>query len=119
MGVGADQWDGKLAVDCKSVVDLSPLELVVPCRLVLEGRAIGSLGTDWKMERIHGSWEGIGGAKISALATGQWSKTGEWGVDLTLDPVDLAWCLFISTRRSCDFLDTEAPWPWSSKYPRP
>lgn len=90
VGVGADQWDGKLTVDCKSVVDLSPLELVVPCRLVLEGRAIGSLGTDWKMERIHGSWEGIGGAKISALATGQWSKTGEWGVDLTLDPVDLA-----------------------------
>jgi len=90
VGVGADQWDGKLTVDCKSVVDLSPLELVAPCQLVLEGRAIGSLGTDWKMERIHGSWEGIGGAKISAMATGQWAKKGEWCVDLALDPVDLA-----------------------------
>ena len=90
VGVGADQWDGKLTVDCKSVVDLSPLELVVPCQLVLEGRAIGSLGTDWKIERFHGSWEGIGGAKISAMATGQWAKKGEWGVDLALDPVDLA-----------------------------
>ncbi|NBR96529.1 MAG: DUF748 domain-containing protein, partial [Verrucomicrobia bacterium] len=90
VGVGADQWDGKLTVDCKSVVDLSPLELVVPCQLVLEGRAIGSLGTDWKIERFHGSWEGIGGAKISAMATGQWAKKGEWCVDLALDPVDLA-----------------------------
>lgn len=89
-GLGIDQWKGKLAVDIGTVVDLSPLELVAPCRLVVQGDGSGFLGDEWKIEKMHGSWEGVGGVKLSTLASGQRNKSGDWELDLNLDPVDLA-----------------------------
>ena len=88
--LGVDQWKGNLAVDVGTVVDLSPLELVAPCRLVVQGQGSGFLGEEWRIEKMHGSWEGVGGVKLSTLASGQRNKSGDWELDLNLDPVDLA-----------------------------
>ena len=52
-GLGIDQWKGKLAVDVGTVVDLSPLELVAPCRFVVQGQGSGFLGEDWKIEKMQ------------------------------------------------------------------
>ncbi len=90
IGVEVDRWKGRLAVDIGTVVDLSPLELVAPCRLIVEGEGSGFLGDEWKIEKMHGSWEGVGGVKLSTLASGQRNKSGDWELDLNLDPVDLA-----------------------------
>lgn len=89
-GMGVDEWTGKLAVDMGTVVDFSPLELLAPCRLVVEGKGSGFLGEDWKIETMHGSWQGVGGVQLSTLVTGQRSGSGDWKLDLQLDPVDLA-----------------------------
>lgn len=82
-------WEGQLTVDLNTVVDFSPVELVAPCRLVLQGQISSSPDGDWKMEKMHGAWEGVGGVKVATSATGQWNRVGDWGVDLSLDPVDL------------------------------
>ncbi len=86
----AFRWSGQLTADLSTVVDFSPVELVAPCRLVLQGQLSNSAEGDWIVEKMHGAWEGVGGAKVATSATGQWSRAGDWGVDLSLDPVDLS-----------------------------
>ena len=72
-------WEGQLTVDLSTVVDFSPLELVAPCRLVLQGKISSAPDGNWRMEKMHGAWEGVGGAKVAASATGQWNQAGDWG----------------------------------------
>ena len=84
-----DHWTGNLITDIATVVDLSPAELIVPCRFKLEGMATRKGSGDWKMDKMQGSWEGIGGVKLSTYANGFWNESGDWSVDLRLDPVDL------------------------------
>ena len=84
-----DHWTGDLVADIATVVDLSPAELIVPCRFKLEGMATRKESGDWKMDKMQGSWEGIGGVKLSTSASGFWNQSGDWSADLRLDPVDL------------------------------
>jgi len=84
-----DHWTGNLITDIATVVDLSPAELIVPCRFKLEGMATRKESGDWKIDKMQGSWEGIGGVKLSTYANGFWNHSGDWLADLRLDPVDL------------------------------
>ncbi|MCX6936210.1 MAG: hypothetical protein NTZ01_08515 [Verrucomicrobia bacterium] len=86
---GGDQWDANLSADVATVVDFSPAELVVPCRLVLDGRATATPSGDWNVESMRGSWEGVGGVKLAASATGRWAASGDWASEVQLDPVNL------------------------------
>ena len=89
-GAGLDRWSGTLSADVATVVDIAHLDLVAPCRLALDGQVTVSTGGDWKVEKVHGSWEGVGGAKVAATAVGGWSSKGSWEMNLNLDPVNLA-----------------------------
>ena len=89
-GAGLDRWSGTCSADVATVVDMAHLDLVAPCRLALDGQVTVSTGGDWKVEKVHGSWEGVGGAKVAAMAVGGWSSQGNWEMNLNLDPVNLA-----------------------------
>ena len=89
VGMTGDKWEANLTVDVATVVNFSPAELIVPCRLTLEGQATSQVGGGWSVDRLHGSWEGVGGVKLATSAKGQWSPTGDWAADLKLEPIDL------------------------------
>lgn len=86
---GGDQWDLSLTTDVTQVVDLSPMEMVVPCRLVLEGTGnLSSIG-DWTLKELRSSWEGVGIAPLTLKINGEIKKSGLWNVNLNLEPLSL------------------------------
>jgi hypothetical protein len=86
---GGDQWDLNLTTDVNKVVDLSPMELVVPCRLGLKGRVNMSSGGDWTLKELRSSWEGVGVAPVGIHINGEFKKSGEWSANLNLEPLSL------------------------------
>ena len=84
-----DQWDLNLTTDVTKVVDLSPLELVVPCRLGLKGRIHMSSGGDWTLHELRSSWEGVGMAPVGIHINGELKKSGQWSANLNLEPLSL------------------------------
>ena len=88
-GSTGDQWEANLTIDVATVVDFSPAELVVPCRLALDGQATIQGGGGVTVDRLQGSWEGVGGVKLASSAKGQWTAVGDWAADLKLEPIDL------------------------------
>ena len=86
---GGDQWDLSLTTDVTKVVDYSPMELVVPCRLALVGQGNLSSGGDWTLQELRSSWEGVGVAPVALNINGEMKKSGEWSANLDLEPLSL------------------------------
>lgn len=86
---GAEVWDLKLTTDVSTVVDLSPWELVSPCRLVVKGFAGRSPKGDWKVEGLEVDWQGVGGIRLAARIGGTFGADGNWSAVVDLKPTDL------------------------------
>ncbi|MEY5062573.1 MAG: hypothetical protein RLZZ112_537, partial [Verrucomicrobiota bacterium] len=86
---GGDVWDLKLTTDVSTVVDLPPWNLVSPCQLVLEGKAMHGGKGDWRVDGLHAVWQGVGGIRLAAKIGGTYSSAGEWSAELDLEPTDL------------------------------
>ena len=87
---GGDQWNLSLSADVTRVVDLPPLERVVPCRLGIRGKANFSSVGDWTLQEFQTSWEGVGVAPVVLDINGEMKKSGEWSANLGLEPLPLA-----------------------------
>ncbi|NCW28257.1 MAG: hypothetical protein EBV83_08215, partial [Verrucomicrobia bacterium] len=86
---GGDLWNLSLRSEVTKVVDMSPAELVVPCRLVLDGEASLSAAGDWSLKELRSSWEGVGVAPVALNINGELKKSGEWSGNLNLEPLSL------------------------------
>lgn len=87
---GGDLWNLSLRSEVTKVVDMSPAELVVPCRLVLDGEASLSTAGDWSLRELRSSWEGVGVAPVALNINGELKKSGEWSGNLNLEPLSLS-----------------------------
>ena len=86
---GGDLWNLSLRSEVTQVVGMSPAELVVPCRLVLDGEAGLSPAGDWALKELRTSWEGVGVAPVALNINGELKKSGEWSGNLNLEPLSL------------------------------
>ena len=86
---GGDVWELKLKTDVSTVVDLPPWNLVSPCQLVFEGKAMQGRKGDWRVDGLQAVWQGVGGVRLAAKVGGMYAADGDWKIKIDLEPTDL------------------------------